>query len=287
MTRFTAAQLRDELLRAFADAGGRPLIAAHRGTTLGSFPDNTLRSGIAAILSGADIVEFDVIRSTDGEFFLFHNGYEEKLLAERIDLRTLTAAQIADHRFAWHGGPTAPGVERLVDYLTGMQGHWLNVDRSWGYWPEILDVLAEHGDPRRLLLKSPPIPAALTALAEHEVPFLFFPIVRSPQELEEVEAHAGINVIGAELLARSSEDPFADPAAVSAVAARHPLVQINALNLDDGAVLYLGYDDDTSILRGPEHGWDRLVAVGATVIQTDWPHLLRARLSETHPQPIP
>ena len=55
---------------------GTPLVVAHRGTTLGSFPDNTVRSAIGALRSGADVIETDVVRSADGEYFLFHTGYE-------------------------------------------------------------------------------------------------------------------------------------------------------------------------------------------------------------------
>ena len=54
---------------------------------------------------------------------------------------------------------------------------------------------------------------------------------------------------------------------------------LNALNLENGSVLYLGADDDTSVLEDPDLGWGRLIQVGATAIQTDWPHLLRAYLT--------
>ena len=58
-TALTAGELRAELASLFDRAGG-PLIITHRGTTLGSFPDNTVRAAIATQRSGADIVEVDV-----------------------------------------------------------------------------------------------------------------------------------------------------------------------------------------------------------------------------------
>src|SRR5699024_3334292 len=139
---------------------------------------------------------------------------------------------------------------------------------------DLLDHLAECDAARRVLLKSPPREEHLAALASHPTPFLYFPIVRTWQELTAVEDVTGINLIGAELLAEDAEDDFADPAAVREVGRRHPLVVLNALNLENGAVLYLGADDDTSVLEDPDLGWGRLVEAGASAIQTDWPHLL-------------
>ncbi|ACU86568.1 hypothetical protein Bfae_28020 [Brachybacterium faecium DSM 4810] len=270
----TAEELRSELTRLFDGAAG-PLIITHRGTTLGSFPDNTVRAAVAALRSGTDIVEVDVIRSLDGEYFLFHNGYENKHFASGTDLRTLTAAEIDERSFQWQGERGALRPTRLTDLLEALPDAWLNIDRSWFYWPELLDLLTEVGAVRRLLLKSPPEAAALTALAAHPTPFLYYPIVTSPEEFERVRAVDGLNLIGAEVLAATPDDPYADPAAVTSLAEEFPLVQVNALNLENGARLYLGHDDETAILEDPALGWGPLARSGATAIQTDWPHLLR------------
>ena len=257
---------------------GTPLVVAHRGTTLGSFPDNTVRSAIGALRSGADVIETDVIRSVDGEYFLFHTGYEQKLFGVEGDVRKMTAEQLEGAVFRWQGGRSSPGVERLDALLDALPDTWVNIDRSWGLWPDLFDHLAQRGDEDRVLLKSPPKERLLQALAEHPTPFLYFPIVRTVEELDRVADVDGINLIGAELLAAGPDDDFAVPEAVAAVAERYPFVLLNALNLENGSVLYLGADDDTSVLKNPEFGWGRLIEVGATAIQTDWPHLLRAYL---------
>lgn len=271
--------LRDDL-RHLLSSRGTPLVIAHRGTTLGSFPDNTVRAAIGALRSGADVIETDVIRSVDGEYFLFHTGFERKLLDEDVDVRTLTAQELEECIFRWNGGPHTPGIERLDTLLDTLPEAWVNIDRSWGLWPHLLDHLTARGDVHRLLLKSPPRDKHLAALAAHPMPFLYFPIVRTREELATVEAIEGINLIGAELLAAEPEDDFADPETVAEVARRHPLVVLNALNLDNNAVLYLRADDAVSVLDDPALGWGRLADVGATAIQTDWPHLLRKFLEE-------
>ena len=272
-----AEELRAEL-DALVERVGSPLVIAHRGTTLGSVPDNTVRAAIAALRSGADVVEVDVIRSTDGEFYLFHNGYEGKHFAGAEDLRTLTAAEIDALSYCWQGERGTVRPTRLLDLLHALPEAWLNIDRSWSYWPELLDLLTAAGAARRVLLKSPPEPGALAALAAHPTPFLYYPIVRTPEQFAEVRSVPGLHLVGAEVLAAAPEDPYADPDEVAALAAEFPLVQVNALNLENGARLYLGHDDETALFEGPEAGWGPLVRSGATAIQTDWPHLLREHL---------
>lgn len=272
-----AEELRAEL-DALVERVGSPLVIAHRGTTLGSVPDNTVRAAIAALRSGADVVEVDVIRSIDGEFYLFHNGYEGKHFAGAEDLRTLTAAEIDALSYCWQGERGTVRPTRLLDLLHALPDAWLNIDRSWSYWPELLDLLTAAGAARRVLLKSPPEPGALAALAAHPTPFLYYPIVRTPEQFAEVRSVPGLHLVGAEVLAAAPEDPYADPEEVAALAAEFPLVQVNALNLENGARLYLGHDDETALFEGPEAGWGPLVRSGATAIQTDWPHLLREHL---------
>jgi glycerophosphoryl diester phosphodiesterase len=54
----------------------RPLVAVHRGTGLGTIAENTQPAVEAALRQGAEMVEIDIVESTDGEFFLFHDGYD-------------------------------------------------------------------------------------------------------------------------------------------------------------------------------------------------------------------
>ena len=53
-----------------------PLIVFHRGAKGASIAENTAKSIHIANLLGADIVEIDVVRSIDGDYFLFHDGEE-------------------------------------------------------------------------------------------------------------------------------------------------------------------------------------------------------------------
>lgn len=52
------------------------LIAAHRGVSGGNIPCNTLAAFDVALRQGADIIECDIAKSTDGKVFVFHPGTE-------------------------------------------------------------------------------------------------------------------------------------------------------------------------------------------------------------------
>src|SRR5699024_173216 len=138
----TEAPSRDDLRASFdalIRARGTPLVIAHRGTTLGSFPDNTLRSATGAALAGAGVVEVDVVASSDGEYVLFHAGYELRHSGEDFDVRTLSSGELAEMRFVRQGGTEKRGVEKLADLLRGLRHTWFNIARSWGLWRGLLD----------------------------------------------------------------------------------------------------------------------------------------------------
>ena len=56
----------------YAKAKEKIIIAAHRGSSTGNIPCNTLPAYRAALLEGADMIEIDVDKSADGELFIFH-----------------------------------------------------------------------------------------------------------------------------------------------------------------------------------------------------------------------
>ncbi len=253
-----------------------PLIAVHRGSGAGSIAENTAPAVTAALAQGADIVEIDVIASTDGDYFLFHNGYEAMHFGLDRDIRELSTAQMEQLEYSWQAESDPPyGLARLDDVLQAFPGTILNVDRSWWYWDDLLDHLAGFGVTDQLLLKAPVEQEALELLADHPEPFPFLPIVKSPEEVEQVLAIGEINTVAMELLAQTPDDPFADPAYIQSLRARGIAVYLNALNLSNRVPLFCGWDDEASVLSHPDEGWGRLIALGADIVQTDWPALLR------------
>lgn len=263
----TLAQARSE---------GRPLIAVHRGVRAGIVMANTAQAGIAGKLSGADIIELDVARTTDGQYLTFHDGYEHLLLDEEHNLQELDSEYIAKLDYAKFQGDSCGHVEYYRDVLANLPNTLVNVDRADRYWKYgFLDELATWANPENLLIKSKPKAEYLKIAGEHPVKFPYMPMVRTVEEIEQVLAQPGLNLIGFEVLARTVDDPLADTEYLASLREQGYLLWMNAINLENPDPLYCHYDDNTSIFDDPDKGWGKMLQIGVDIIQTDWPWLVK------------
>ncbi len=259
-----------------------PLVMAHRGTSSGSVAENTTLAVTGALRSGADIVEIDVTRSSDGAYVVFHDGIEPEHLRIDENLTTLTGVQIAEQSYCWKDRPERPvRIEALADLLTGFRSDaddapLFNIDRSWPWWPEALHLLAGLGMTRQLLLKCPATHDALAALAAHSEPFPYLPICRTWAEVERVLGTDGLNVVGVEIIAGQPEHELARPDVVERIHGYGVAVLVNAEVLPIPVQCWPGLCDETAVADGPEAGWGPILDLGADIVQTDWPWLLSA-----------
>ena len=74
------------------------LVAAHRGTSAGNIPPNSIAAFDIALKEGADILEMDLFQSVDGEIFVFHTGMEPSHLDRHIHIEQYTAEEIRQMR---------------------------------------------------------------------------------------------------------------------------------------------------------------------------------------------
>ncbi|WP_139006210.1 glycerophosphodiester phosphodiesterase family protein [Arthrobacter crystallopoietes] len=254
------------------------LIAVHRGTASGSIVENTAAAVTAALASGGDIIEIDVVGSTDGEFFAFHDGNELRLCGVDKDMRAMDNAGIRDLRYRWVDRPgRTASVEPLVELLSSFKGSTLfNLDRSWHWWPTLLPVLAQLNMADQLLLKcAAGNHQAISVLRASPVKFPFMPICRT---LEEAQFHLRdeeLNTVGVELIAPGPGSAFLDPEIHRVLNTAGVFTFVNAEVLSTGIALFANYDDEEAVLGSPATGWEPLFELGANVIQTDWPWLLR------------
>mgnify|MGYP000767649691 CR=1 FL=1 len=66
------------------------LVAAHRGTSGGNIPPNSIAAFDIALKEGADILEMDLFQSIDGELFVFHTGMEPSHLDRHIRIEPVS-----------------------------------------------------------------------------------------------------------------------------------------------------------------------------------------------------
>ncbi|WP_406713614.1 glycerophosphodiester phosphodiesterase family protein [Trueperella pyogenes] len=266
-----------------AIAQRQPLIAVHRGSSAGTIMPNTISAGKAAVLQGADIVELDVARSLDGEYFTFHDTYEPFLLGERRLIGEMTAAEIDDLIYYASEGSAAGHVERYSETLSGLHGVIINVDRSYRYWEQgFLEELATWSDPDYLLIKSDPLPGFLNAVGQCGTRFPYMAVVRNEHEIHTAiacsEGGNVIDLVGFEILAEHESDSVLHQELLLYLKEQGYALWFNSINLENARPLCAGYDDVTSLFVSPDLGWGKLIDLGADVIQTDWPAPLKSYL---------
>ncbi|MBD1381816.1 glycerophosphodiester phosphodiesterase family protein [Metabacillus arenae] len=252
------------------------LITVHKGSSMGNIVENTIPSFYAASQSGADMLEMDIIRSTDGEFYVFHDGDEKRLLGQDRDIKTMDSAEIDSLHYRNNWGISINlKVEKLKDVLNTFRGDMLiNLDRSWDYWDTFLPFLDQFNMKEQLLLKSPVQKSYLDILDAHPVKYSYMPIIFELSDIKEVEAYENINLIGMEFIAENQDSPLFQDETINKIKEKDLLIWINAIRLHDNTNLFAEFDDDVSIIKGPEFGWKILVEKKADIIQTDWPNHL-------------
>lgn len=259
----------------------QPLIAVHRGTAVGIIQPNTVESARAALASGGDIAELDVVRSRDGEYYTFHDGYERHLLNETVNLPEEDSATIDALWYEEYSGYNLGPIQKFRDVIAELPETFINVDRSYRYWKDgFLLEMSEWGDPDYLIIKSRCVDEHLDAAVECGVPYPFFGVVKSEIEVEKVLGSEKINLVGFEILASTKESPLLDKQFIQSLKERGLAIWINAINLENGKPLCAGFDDRTALSGDPDEGWGRLCDLGADIIQSDWPWLLRRYLNE-------
>lgn len=259
--------------------GKRPLIAAHRGTSGANIIQNTIAAYENALLHGADIIEVDVIQTTDGEFFVFHNGQEPGLVGTERDIRTMSSREVEALNF-YNGmqEKVSERVNRLDDVLEHFKGRCLiNIDRSWFYWSDVIKTLKRHGMDDQIILKSHAGERELKILEDSGSGLMYLPIVREERELERAEAFR-VNAIGAEVIFETEDHPFAGDDFIGEMHRRGKKLWVNAITLNDTTKLTAGHDDNTAILEDMDKGWGWLADKGYDMIQTDWPLLMKLYL---------
>jgi glycerophosphoryl diester phosphodiesterase len=104
----------------------RPMIAAHRGDTSMNVPENSVEAIAAAMISGADMIEFDVQWTLDEVFVCYHN--------EAIPLEDGTSRLVHLHKWqeldALKRGQTPLyGLTKFSDVLKHVAGRvYLNIE---------------------------------------------------------------------------------------------------------------------------------------------------------------
>lgn len=255
------------------------LIMAHRGFWGGNIIENTRAASIVANKAGAEIVEIDINRSVDGEYYLFHTDNEERLLSTSKLFHEHTTEEL-DEMVLMNsiGEPSGYHLEKLEDYLAWLpEDLFVNIDRSWFYWDDshFFSILKESGKSDQFFLKSSSDEKWLNLLSNHGPELPFVVMARQPEDVENVlNNYPEINLVGIELLPTKADDSILDSDWLDDMRNKNILLLVNAINLGVGPNLFLSTDDNIALLEGVEDSWNRILTYQPDIIQTDWPNFL-------------
>ncbi|MBR5772177.1 MAG: glycerophosphodiester phosphodiesterase family protein [Clostridia bacterium] len=257
---------------------GKPMVCAHRGVSGGNIPCNTLGAFQCALYQGADMIELDVAVSRDKNLYVFHPGMEWPHAKTRRLILCTGSKNVDKMRFVNQDmTKTEYPVSRLEDVLDFLKGKcYINVDKFWTDIPRITNCIRKCGVEKQVIVKTPAKEKYSKELEACAPDFMYLPVVHHEDKVTAALEKRNINCIGAEICFDSEEDPVAGEQYVEDMHGRGKVIFANAIVYNYKDVLAAGYSDDTSIIKGPEYGWGKLIDRGYDIIQTDWCAMLKS-----------
>lgn len=253
------------------------LIAVHRGAWGGNVIENTVPSFELALGMGADMFECDLSKSTDGELFCFHDGYEQRLLNQKENIQTMSSEKIDSLVFRNSIGDTSgKHVQRFEEVLAHFtHGELFNIDRAWSILPETDAVMRKYPHAlKQAIIKTPVKDEYLAFFQDCPVKYMYMPIVYNMDELHKVLSYDQINVVGVEAIANSADSEMFAKENLKWIREQGLYAWVNSITLSDQHILSATFDDDKALREGADAAWGVLMERGYNVIQTDWPSQL-------------
>ena len=248
------------------------LVAAHRGTSGGNIPPNSIAAFDIALKEGADILEMDLFQSIDGELFVFHTGMEPSHLDRHIRIERYTAGEIRQMRLC-NGDlqQTFLPVNSFDDVLEHLKGKCkLNLDRSINIIEPVMKAVKKHGMEDQILMKSDPSDQSLKLIEAYAPTIDYMPIFMEEDLASDKIEKMNINYIGAEIVFEKETSPVIQESYLEMQKKKGRILWGNAILYSSRVPLAAGHSDDVSLTDDPAKGWGWLADKGFDIIQTDW-----------------
>lgn len=260
----------------FETAKDHIIVAAHRGAAGGNIPCNTRVAYETALVQGADMIEVDLNRSSDGVLLIFHPGMEKIHLRSNVKLPEMTYEEIKKLRYVnFDSVPTQFGVMTFDELLEAFRGRcYINVDKFWDNPAEIYNAIKRHNMLDQIVVKSALKDNVIRVLEEIAPDVAFLPIVKNEFPEHEELMKKNINYIGAEVLFKTEDVEVASPEFIERMHRDGKLVWANAIIYNCKEQLSAEHSDDTALSDSMDKGWGWLADRGYDFIQTDWTQMM-------------
>ncbi|MBE5762377.1 MAG: glycerophosphodiester phosphodiesterase family protein [Clostridiales bacterium] len=255
------------------------LIVAHRGVCGGNIPCNSIPAFKAAVLAGADVIELDVDKTSDGELFIQHPGMEYIHLRMNDSIKGHPSAYVEKfYQHNWDLTPTQYRIPRLRDVLELLRGKcFINIDKFWENPEQIANLIRELKMEDQIIIKTADNPEFLDAVERFAPEMPFMALIRDAAAHEELKRRK-LNYIGGEVLFDNENSSVASPEFIDLMHRDNKLVWVNSIVYNYKADLSAGHNDDISMSESPDLGWGWLARRGFDMIQTDFVYPCKAYL---------
>ena len=250
----------------------RPFIAAHRGISGGNVPCNTLLSQKIAVDQGAEVVEIDVAKSADGQYFCFHPGTEPVFLKLGRTIAEMTAEEVKKARLLnVDEVPTHYGVPTLTEVLTALKGKaYINVDKFWTDVKGITEVIRAAGVEKQVIVKTPAKDEYFDLVEKYAPDLMYMTVAWHEDDVTDRLIGRKINYIGMEALFDDLGDGIASERYIRSMHEKGLLVWVNSIVYNEKEVIAAGLTDDAALESGDGSTWKKLAEMNFDFIQTDW-----------------
>jgi len=258
------------------EAQSRILIAAHRGVAGGNVPCNSMAAFKAALRQGADIIELDITRSSDGVLYVFHPGMEPCFLCSNTLIPQMTSSQVDKMRLVNQDDtPTAYEVPLLEEALRYLQGKcFVNLDKFWTCPQEIGALVRRLGMQDQVLIKTTNKAENFARVEECAWDIPYMVVAKKQDDFTDHLLSCRMRYVGVEALFETEDAPIAQTAYLQQMQERGLITWVNSIVYDYKTVLSAHHTDDVSVSEDEDLGWGWLLERGFRIIQTDWPLML-------------
>jgi glycerophosphoryl diester phosphodiesterase len=277
----SAAGLRERLY----DPGDGVLVVAHRACHRAApshgfehaVPENSLAALERCIALGVDLVEIDVRRTRDGQLVVMHDAKVDRTTNGAGHVADLTLAQIQALRLKGGQGEGPPTLEAVLGAARGRI--LVNIDLKGPYAAEAAEIARRVDAADWVLFKAkawfgaPPIADQAPYQDLAFMPMVAAKAAKTPRDLAGIilrQASGARQIPAVETVALRGQGFTAVRDAARAARIR---VWTNTL-ANKGWRRMLDQSGDRRALRDPDRAWGRLIAQGASIVQTDHPAAL-------------
>ena len=218
------------------------------------------------------MVEIDVTRSRDGEFFVFHPGMEPVFLNCGKYIPEMTAAEVRELPLLNQDRtPTHYRVPTLQEVFALLKGRsYINVDKFWTDVPGITGEIRKAGVEKQVIVKTPVEEEALNQVERYAPDLMYCAVAWHKDAISEKLLKRDISYIGIEALFDREEDDIISDAYIQWLHDRGLLMWVNAIVYNEREIISALHTDDAAVTGNADFGWGWLVRKNVDFIQTDW-----------------